>query len=113
MKKIPFDQFEKIMTYDVVENNSCVEIEFLVDGFREYGSCWLGKTIDSATNQAIFWYGLASDGSEAYDFRSLCDFTSEPIFHGNNLKEIWGSITLISIDSCDIDWRLTHYLSID
>jgi len=112
MKKIPFDQFEQMMSYDVVENNACIEIEFCIDNTPIYNSCWMGKTISRETNQAVFWYGLVPDGSQAYDFDSLQGFMCASIFHDNSLKEIWDSISLIAIDGCDIDWRLSHYLGI-
>ena len=110
MKKILFEHFEQMMSYDVVKNNACIEIEFFLDDFSEYGSCWLGKTINEETHQAVYWYGLTPDGSQSYDFDSLHDFVSAPIFHDKSIKERWDSITLIAIDGCSIDWRLAHYL---
>ena len=113
MKKISIKDFEKMMSYDVVENYACIEVEFCVDDSLEYDSCWLGKTIDKETNQAVYWYGLVRDGSQAYDFSSQHEFINAPVFHGKSILEIWDSITLIEIDSCDIDWRLAHYLGIE
>ena len=111
MKKVLLEQFEKMMAYDVVENNACIEVEFRVDGSVEYESCWLGKTVGREVPiKADYWYGLMPDGSESYNFDSLHDFVNAPVFHGENIRDIWDCITLISIDGCDIDWRLTHYL---
>ena len=113
MKKISFEQFEKMMSYDVITNDACIEIEFCVDGFPEYSSCWLGKTVNRETNRADYWYGLVPDGSQAYNFNSLKEFISESIFQSSSIKEIWNLVTLFSIDGCDIDWRLLHYLGLE
>jgi len=112
MKKIPFEQFEQMMSYDVVNNNASIEIEFCRDDIPHYNSCWMGKTLNEEISQAFFWYGLVPDGSQAYDFDSFQGFINAKVFNDNSLKEIWDSITLIAIDGCDIDWRLSHYLGI-
>ena len=113
MKKIPFDQFEQMMLYDVVENNACIEIEFCIDNNPIYNSCWMGKTIDKEINQASFWCGLVPDGSQAYNFKSFQEFMDTPLFQNDSLKESWSFITIIAIDGCDIDWRLSHYLGVE
>ena len=110
MKKITFGQFEKMMAYDVIKNNACIEVHFFVDKSFEYASCWLGKIVDKEANQAVYWYGLTPDGSQAYDFNAFHDFVNTPVFHDKNIMEIWESITINSIDSCDVEERMLHFL---
>jgi hypothetical protein len=113
MSKIQFEQFEKMMAYDVLKKGVCIEVSFFVDDLPEYNSCWLGKTFNSRTSKEIYWYGLVKDDSQAYDFESLHDFVNAPVFHGNSIKEIWNLIMLISIDSCAVEDRLNHYLGLE
>ena len=113
MTKITLEQFEKMMEFDVVKNHCCVEVEFYVDDSLEYNSCCLGKTIDRRTKEAVYWYGLVPDGSQAYDYDSLCDFVSAPIFNGKSIKEIWSLITIYSIDGCVPDDRLKVYWGLE
>ena len=113
MKKIKFEDFEKMMTYDVVKNNACIEVHFHIDNATEHGSCWLGKTVGRETNQAIYWYGLIPDGSQAHKFKTSHDFLNAPVFQGKNIMEIWEAVTVNSIDGCDVEERLVHFLRIE
>ena len=111
MKKISFKDFECIMSYDVAKKqDSCIEIEFCVDGCVEYRSSCLGKMIDEETNKSIYWFGLVEDGSQAYDFDSFEQLVNANIFYGKSIKDIWNLVTLLSIDACDVQERLPFYL---
>ena len=111
--KISFHDFTKIISYDVVKNNSCIEIEFYIDNDSNYESCWLGKTIDKETNNECYWYGLVKDGSQAYSFLTIDEFMNAKIFYGKNIREVWDFISLYCIDCCDVNERLSHYLDIN
>jgi len=52
MDKISFEDFKKIMSYDITKNETCIEIEFGVDNCETYKNSWLGKMIDRETNKA-------------------------------------------------------------
>ena len=125
MRKITFKEFEFIMNRDLLMNmpedfdisklasyqiGPCIEIEFCVDSDKEYQESWMGKLIDKETKQYVYWYGLTSDGNQAYDFDSFETFASAKIFNGNCLEQIWNSISLISIDASDVEDRLSFYL---
>jgi len=110
MDKIVFEDFEHIMLYDVVENHACIEIEFCVDNYLDYQASWLGKTVNRDTKKAAYWFGLTEDGLQAYDFDSFEQFANAKIFHGSSIKEIWDSISLLSIDACETQERLSFYL---
>lgn len=113
MQKISFDNFEKIMAYDVMQYTACIEIEFVVEDSPKYTSCWLGKTCAVGgvkLSKESYWYGLLPDASQAYDFDSFDDFISAPIFDGKNIHEIWDSIVIYTIDGCDTEYRLPYYL---
>jgi len=110
MSKISFEAFEKMMQYDVVTNNACIEIEFSIDGDYVYSGCCLGKATDRTTGQGMFWYGLVEDGSEAYDYDNLVDFISAEVFHGSSIQQLWSKVTIFSIDACGVEERLPFYL---
>lgn len=89
-----------------------MEIAFLVKGESSYPSCWMGKTPDpdrEARGKEVYWYGLAPDGTEAYNFDNFSDFSSAPVFAGKSLKEIWDKVEILSIDGCDPEERLFTY----
>jgi len=100
------------MQYDVVKNYACIEIDFHIDGSEEYTSCWLGKTIDSETNQATYWSGLTPDGSQAYSFDTLEKFVTAEVFKNDSLEKIWHLVSINSIDGCSIEYRLSFYLDL-
>ena len=110
MQKILFEHFEKMMSFDVAAHSACIEVEFRVDDSPVYNACWLGKTFDRMTRQAVYWYGLVPDGSQAYDCDSLHEFVDMPVFNGKSIKDIWDSIAIFSIDNCDVDSRLAQYI---
>jgi len=116
VKKISFEQFEKMMSYDVMKYMACIEVDFHVDDSLEYNSCCLGKTsyiLGKKITQASYWYGLTPDGSQGYGYDSLYDFFTAPIFRGKSILEIWNSITFDAIDGCGVELRLPHYLGLE
>ena len=117
MEKIPFKEFELIMSRDLLANmpenydiselasykiGPCIEIEFCVDNDKEYQECWMGKMIKKDTKENVYWFGLTEDGNQAYDYNSLQKFTNAKVFYGTtSLKEIWSLVTLICIKCYD------------
>ncbi len=112
MQKISFEAFEKMMLYDVVKNHACIEVEFSVDGDPAYDGCYLGKTVDKATHQCAYWYGLAEDGSQAYDYDNPEAFVNAKVFHGRSIKQLWSRISIFSIDACPVEERLPFFLGL-
>ncbi|SHE54134.1 hypothetical protein SAMN02745784_00996 [Tissierella praeacuta DSM 18095] len=49
MDKINIDDFIKILDEDVVKNNSCIEMNFYVEGDKDYTDCWLGKMFNKSS----------------------------------------------------------------
>lgn len=107
MSKISTSDFEKIMHFNI-NDNACIEINFCVDASEVYTSCWLGKLI-SEEKKEVYWFGLTADGSEAYDFDSVRQLLETKVFNGKSLKKIWELITIISIDGCDVEDRISYY----
>ena len=110
MCKIAFDDFCKMMSYDIAKKQSCIEIEFCIDNCKAYQASWLGKMIDKSTNKDIYWFGLTKDGLQSYDFESFEQFVNAAVFYGESIKEVWNSVSLLSIDACDVQERLPDYL---
>ena len=113
MNKITYEDFKCVMSYDITKKqDSCIEIEFCVDNCSIYQESWLGKMIDKDTKKVIYWFGLTEDGSQAFDFDSFEQFENAKIFHSKSIKEIWNSISVLSIDACDVKERLSFYLGL-
>jgi hypothetical protein len=112
MCKISFDDFVKMILFDVAKRNACIEIEFSIDGDMTYCGCWLGKTIDRKTNKSFYWYGLVEDGSQAFEYDNIDDSLNAQVFGGMSIKQLWSRVTLFSIDACDVKERLAVYLGL-
>ena len=110
MNKITFEDFCRIMSYDVESSQSCIEIEFYIDNCKEYQCSWLGKMLDNKEGKAVYWFGLTEDGLQAYEFESLEQFITAKVFHGKNMKEIWKDVSIRAIDACNVEERLPFYL---
>ena len=107
---ISFEDITKLFSVDL-KNKMCIEIEFNVSGFENYQYCWMGKMPDKTDKEKeIYWYGLESNGSKAYDYDNFADFSSTPVFDGKSLAEVWDDIELLSIDSIDPEERLQFYI---
>ncbi len=104
---ISFDDITKLFSFDL-EGKWCIEIEFLVQGYPKYQSCWMGKTPNK--EKEIYWYGLVPDCSEAYDYDNFGDFSTAQVFNGKSLKQVWNTVRLLSIDGCNPEERLPTYL---
>jgi len=113
LNKISLQDFIQVLSYDVVGNNACIEVEFSIDDDPEYSSCWLGKTIDRETKKECYWYGLVPDGSQAYDYFLMDEFLNAKVFRGKSIQEVWHAVTFYSIDGLDVGERLLHYLGLE
>ena len=110
LTKIKLQDLVAILSNDVVKNNSCIEMEFSIDD-TEYDDCWLGKMPDrDESNKEIYWYGLAPDGSQAYEYTELEDILKAKVFHGKSLYELIDKINWHSLDGCSIEERLPYYI---
>ena len=111
---IPLNDIIKLFSFDL-QNEACIEIEFNVIGCSDYQHCWMGKMPKPkplrSKRKHIYWFGLANDGSKAYDYDNFFDFSTAPVFDGKTLKEIWDHVDILSIDGCDPKERLTFYLN--
>ena len=105
-----FELFKNIMSFDT-KDNLCIEIFFKVKESNKFNSCWMGKMPNKATKEDLFWFGLTPDGQNAYDYPTFEEFSSAKIFDSKSLIEIWDSITIIDINSCDPDEMIEMYLS--
>lgn len=121
---ISFAAITKLFSVDL-KNKMCIEIEFNIVGFEKYQYCWMGKMPDQTKKKLfwpllskrkalrdIYWFGLAADGTAAYDYDNFQDFATAPVFDGKSLEEIWENVELLSIDGCDPEERMQFYNSI-
>ena len=107
---LSFEDITKIFSFDS-DGKKCIEIEFSVNGYPKYQSCFMGKMPDKENaGKELYWYGLVPDGSEAYDYGNFQDFSSALVFDGKSLKEIWDKVDLLSIDGCEPKERISAYL---
>lgn len=107
---ISFEDITKLFSFDL-KGKYCIEIEFLVKGDPQYQSCWMGKMPNNTDKEKdLYWYGLVQDGSEAYDYDNFQEFSSEPVFKGKSLKEVWVDIKLLTIDGSDPEERIQNYI---
>ena len=125
MKKITFGEFKSIMNKNLLakmprdfdisklesyEMGPCTEIGFCVDDDEDYQESCMGKLISKETKQNIYWYGLKLDGSQSYEFDTLEAFLSAEIFHKKNIRDIWPSISILSLDGGLVEETLPRYL---
>lgn len=62
----------------------------------------MGKMPNKANRgKEVYWFGLAEDGSQAFEYDNFENFSSAPVFDGKSLKDIWNEIELISINGCE------------
>ena len=107
---ISFNDITTLFSYKT-KKKYCIEIEFSVKDSETHQCCWMGKMPDpNNKDKELFWFGLATDGSEAYDYDNFKDFSCAPVFDNKSLKNIWNNIELLSIDGIDPEERLQHYI---
>ena len=100
MDKISFEEFEKVMAYDLKDAilrgyDGAIEISFYVDNCEIYDFSWMGKLIDRESNQEVYWFGLAEGDSGAYDYKTFDEFVNAKVFYGEkSLKELWSVISI-------------------
>lgn len=111
MNKITFEEFCSVMSFNITNNQACIEIEFCIDNYKDYQHSWLGKMLYGEDEKVTYWFGLTEDGSQAYDFESFEQFLDAKVFHAKSIREIWNLVTILSIDACSIEERLPFYLS--
>ncbi len=108
---ITFEDFKTVLTHKVY-GDSCIEIEFRVNGLAEYSYCWMGKMPDTDNpSKNAYWFGLVPDGSKSYDYDTFDAFSSALVFDGQSLEDVWDKVELLSVDSCDPEERIRYLLS--
>lgn len=105
--KISFDTFKKLLTTHL-RDNCCQEILFKLENSEKYNHCWMGVINKNGSSE--YWFGLTSDGKEAYDYTNFDQMTSAPVFNGKSLKEIWDTINILSINGCSPESMIPFYL---
>jgi len=104
--KIPFEVFKREI---MREGWLALECSFCVDNHPEYDYCWLGKMAKSETE--IYWFGLAEDGSQAYDFPTFDEFVNAKIFQNRSLYDVWSLVSFYCFNNCDVDEWFNLYSS--
>jgi len=114
MDKITFLEFERVMSCDLRKKKEpCIEICFDVEDSVNYRDSWMGKMIDKDTGGNVYWFGLVPDGSQAYDFALFDEFVNAEVFYGRkSLKEIWPSISVLSLDGGTVSETLSYFLKL-
>jgi hypothetical protein len=102
MSKITLREFDQILNSDMNHNQSSIEIEFRIENRLIFQSCWLGRMSDRRRKSNIFWFGLAEDGSKAFEYSSFEELLNSKVFEGISILELLESIDFISIDGCDV-----------
>ena len=90
----------------------CIEVLFSVSDIEKCNLCWMGKIFDPKLNTNEYWYGLTSNGSNAYDYDNFDAFINAEVFEGRSLREIWDGVNIIEIDGCDPEDRIEFYLQL-
>lgn len=112
MSKISIDDFIKILDENVVKNDSCIEMNFYVEGDKDYTDCWLSKMSNkSDLTGETYWYGLEDNGSKAYDYDNQKEFLQSRVFNGKSIYEIFEKIYWYSLDGCSLEERLNYYVN--
>ncbi len=107
---ITFDELRQLMAFDT-KGRCCVEIAFSVSGSNIFTWCWMGKLPDQKTGKDIYWYGLTSDGKNAFDYATFEEFASARVFDGKSLFEVWEDVKVLEINGCNPMEMLEMYLS--
>ena len=113
MRKITFMEFEKVMSRDLTKKSDpCIEIHFGIDGCIEYQDAWITKVIDRYSDNDLYGFGLASDGSQEYNYYTFEEFANAKVFKGNkSLKELWDLVSIWSLDGGQIHETLPFFLN--
>ena len=106
---ITFNQIKKLFAFET-QGKYSVEILFSVNGTTRFDSCWMGKMPDKVTAKDVYWFGLTSDGKNAFDYSTFEDFSTAKVFDGKSLIEIWDAVTVEEIDGCEPLKRLENYI---
>ena len=105
-----FELFQELMSFET-KGRLCIEIFFVVKEYDKFDCCWMGKLPDRETKKDTFWYGLTSDGKNAYDYLTFEEFSSANVFDGKSLLEIWDNVVIEEINGCDPMEMVDMYLS--
>ena len=106
---ITFAQIKKLFTFET-QGKYCVEILFSVHKRKKFDCCWMGKRHDKKIGQDVYWFGLTTDGKNAFDYPTFEEFSSAKVFDGKSLSEIWDTVTVEAIDGCEPTERLRNYI---
>ena len=106
---ITFAQIKQLFAFET-QGKYCVEILFSVHESKKFHCCWMGKLHRKKIGHDVYWFGLTSDGKNAFDYPTFEEFSRAKVFDGKSLIDIWHTVTVEEIDGCDPTERLRHYI---
>jgi hypothetical protein len=106
---ITFAQIKQLFAFET-QGKYCVEILFSVHESKKFDCCWMGKLHDKKIGHDVYWFGLTSDGKNAFDYPTFEEFSNAKVFDGKSLIEIWDTVTVEEIDGCHPTERLRDYI---
>ncbi len=111
MAKLKLQDLITVLNSDLAKYNSCIEMNFCIDNDTKYEDCWLGKMPDKKNrDKEVYWYGLVSDGSQAYEYAKLEDILNAKVFNDKSLCDVIEKITWFSLDGNSIEEILPYYI---
>jgi hypothetical protein len=114
LAKLKIDELIKILSNDVLKYSTCIEMNFCIENDEVYSDCWLGKLSDKTKgNIEIYWYGLVSDGSQAFEYTELKDILNANVFYSKSICDVIENIDWYSLDGCGVEERLSYYTDND
>ena len=106
---ITFDQIKRLFAFEI-QRKYCIEIAFRVSRSDKFNFCWMGKLFDKEIQSDVYWFGLTSDGKNAFDYPTFEEFSNAKVFDGKSLFEVWDTVTVEEIDGCEPMERLGDYI---
>ena len=94
---ITFAQIKQLFAFET-QGKYCVEILFSVHESKKFDCCWMGKLHRKKIGHDVYWFGLTSDGKNAFDYPTFEEFSNAKVFDGKSLVEIWDTVTVEEID---------------
>lgn len=111
LSKIKLEDLIKILSFDVVKYKSCIEINFCINDDNEYKDCWIGKMPGrDNSSKEIYWYGLVSDNSQAYEYDELKNILGAKVINGKSICDVIERVNWYSLDGGSIEEMLPYYI---
>lgn len=95
--------FYEVFRQKLIDKKDVYEINFYIEGDKQYDDCWMGYSDDGEKDS--YWFGLPDVDCRSYVYATADEILNAKVFSGRSMHELWDKVCFSMINGLGaIDW---------